>query len=141
MSLTLTGGTGLRQPPVEIYLVRRSAGSGVNHLTLGRQNRHSISYPHDDKKAPNVADHDSERTPSTSKTTHTRVETEILTVHVERDGRHVSAKWGMHPQLKEELTPEEWKEVTDIMGNVTDVVGTRFSEILAQGQAEAGGTA
>lgn len=88
-----------------------------------------------------MTDHDSERTPLTSETTQTRVETEILTVHVERDGRHVSAKWGLHPQLKEELTPEEWKEVTDIMGKVTDVVGKRFSEILAQGQADAGGTA
>lgn len=88
-----------------------------------------------------MTDHDSERTTSTSETARPRVETEILTVHVERDGRHVSAKWGLHPQVKEELTPEEWKEVTDIMGKVTDVVGKRFSEILAQGQADAGGTA
>lgn len=89
-----------------------------------------------------MTDHDSEqKQPSTSETTQTRVETEILTVHVERDGQHVSAKWGLNPQLKEELTPEEWKEVTDIMGKVTDVVGKRFSEILARGQAEAGGTA
>lgn len=88
-----------------------------------------------------MTDHDSERNPLTSETTQPRMETEILTVHVERDGRQVSAKWGLHPQLKEELTPEEWKEVTDVMGKVTDVVGTRFSEILAQGQAEAGGTA
>ena len=88
-----------------------------------------------------MTDHDSEQKPSISETKQTRVETEILTVHVERDGQHVSAKWGLHPQLKEELTPEEWKEVTDIMGTVTDVVGKRFSEILAQGQADAGGTA
>ena len=78
-----------------------------------------------------MTDHDSERNSLTSETTQTRMETEILTVHVERDGRQVSAKWGLHPQLKEELTPEEWKEVTDVMGKVTDVVGTRFSEILA----------
>lgn len=88
-----------------------------------------------------MTDHDSDWNPSTSETTQPRRETEILTVHVERDGRQVSAKWGLHPQLKEELTPEEWKEVTDLMGKVTNIVGTRFSEILAQGQAEAGGTA
>ena len=88
-----------------------------------------------------MTDHDSERNPSTSEPTQPRMETEILAVHVERDGRQVSAKWGLNPQLKEELTPEEWKEVTDIMGKVTDIVGNRFSEILAQGQAEAGGTA
>ncbi len=69
------------------------------------------------------------------------LETEILTVHVEREGRQVTAKWGLNPRLKEELTPEEWKEVTDIMGKVTDIVGKQFSEMLAQGPMETGGTA
>ena len=69
------------------------------------------------------------------------IETEILTVHVEREGQQVSAKWGLNPKLKEELTPDEWKEVTEIMGKVTDIVGKRFSEVLAQGQAESGGHA
>ena len=59
--------------------------------------------------------------------------TEILTVHVEREGRQVSAKWGLNPRLKEELTPEEWKEVTDIMGKVTDIVGkTVFGNVSAR---------
>lgn len=88
-----------------------------------------------------MADHASERKPATAEKTQGPVETEILTVHVERDGQQVSAKWGLNPKLKEELTPEEWKEVTDIMGKVTDIVGNRFSELLAQGQAEAGGNA
>ena len=48
---------------------------------------------------------------------------------------------GAEPRLKEELTPEEWKEVTDIMGKVTDIVGKRFSEMLAQGPTETGGNA
>ena len=69
------------------------------------------------------------------------LETEILTVHVEREGRQVSAKWGLNPSLKEELTPEEWKEVTDIMGKVTDIVGKQFSEMLAQWPMETGGNA
>lgn len=69
------------------------------------------------------------------------LDTEILTVHVEREGQQVSAKWGLNPRLKEELTPEEWQEVTDIMGKVTDIVGKRFSEMLAQGPTETGGTA
>jgi len=66
------------------------------------------------------------------------VETEILTVHVDREGQHVSAKWGLNPTLKEELTTEEWKEVTDNMGKVTDIVRKRFSDMLAQGSEEGG---
>ncbi len=69
------------------------------------------------------------------------LDTEILTVHVEREGQQVTAKWGLNPRLKEELTPEEWKEVTDIMGKVTDIVGKWFSEMLAQGPTETGGNA
>ena len=69
------------------------------------------------------------------------VETEILNVNIEREGKEVSAKWGLHPRLKDELTPEEWKELTEVMGKVTNIVGKRFTEILARGQKEAGGTA
>ena len=83
----------------------------------------------------------SPRKRSSSDTSKDPLDTEILTVHVEREGRQVSAKWGLNPRLKEELTPEEWKEVTDIMGKVTDIVGKRFSEMLAQGPTETGGTA
>ena len=38
---------------------------------------------------------------------------------------------GDPPQLKSDLRPEEWKEVTDLMAKVTDIVGTRFSEVLS----------
>ena len=69
------------------------------------------------------------------------VETEILNVNVEREGQQVTAKWGLHPSLKSELTPDEWKELTDVMGKVTDIVGKRFVEVLAREQTEAGGTA
>jgi hypothetical protein len=41
------------------------------------------------------------------------VETEILNVNVEREGQQVSAKWGLHPSIKSELTADEWKELTD----------------------------
>ena len=77
-------------------------------------------------------------TPPTAKAS---VETEILNVNIEREGQEVSAKWGLHPSLKKELTSDEWKELTDVMGKVTDIVGKRFAEILARGQKEAGGTA
>lgn len=68
-------------------------------------------------------------------------ETEILYVVIQRDGQQVSAKWGLHPNLKEELKPEEWKELTEIMGKVTTLVGNRFSQVLHQAEEDAAGTA
>lgn len=55
---------------------------------------------------------------------------ELLRVLVSRKGTQVDAQWAIHPQLKQDLLPDEWKEVTDLMAKVTDIVGTRFSEIL-----------
>ena len=68
-------------------------------------------------------------------------ETEILNVVIQRDGKQVNAKWGLHPNLKEELKPEEWKELTEIMGKVTNIVGKRFSQILTQAEEDVSGTA
>lgn len=55
---------------------------------------------------------------------------ELLRVLVSRKGTQVDAQWAIHPQLKQDLLQDEWKEVTDLMAKVTDIVGTRFSEIL-----------
>lgn len=55
---------------------------------------------------------------------------ELLRVLVSRKGTQVDAQWAIHPQLKQDLLPAEWKEVTDLMAKVTDIVGTRFSEVL-----------
>ena len=68
-------------------------------------------------------------------------ETEILHVVIQRDGKQVNAKWGLNPNLKEELKPEEWKELTEIMGKVTNIVGKRFSQILTQADEDVSGNA
>ncbi len=68
-------------------------------------------------------------------------ETEILNVVVQREGQKVSTKWGLHPNLKEELQPEEWKELTEIMGKVTTIVGNRFSQVLGEAEEGKAGTA
>ncbi len=78
---------------------------------------------------------------SSSKAPTNSPETEILHVVIQRDGKQVSAKWGLHPNLKEELKPEEWKELTEIMGKVTTLVGGRFSKILTQAEEDVSGTA
>ncbi|TKB80221.1 MAG: hypothetical protein E8D42_02380 [Nitrospira sp.] len=56
---------------------------------------------------------------------------ELLRVLVSRKGIQVEAQWAIHPQLKQDLLPTEWQEVKDLMAQVTDIVGNRFSEALA----------
>ena len=78
---------------------------------------------------------------SSSQTPANIPETEILHVAVQREGQQVSTKWGLHPTLKEELKPEEWKELTEIMGKVTTIVGKRFTKVLNKAEEDVGGTA
>lgn len=61
---------------------------------------------------------------------------ELLQVLVSRKGTHVDAQWAIHPQLKQDLLPQEWQEVTDLMAKVTGIVGARFSQVLAQADPE-----
>ncbi|HEY5627441.1 MAG TPA: hypothetical protein VIR79_05810 [Nitrospira sp.] len=61
---------------------------------------------------------------------------ELLKVLVSRTGSQVDAQWAIHPQLKQDLLPHEWQEVTDLMGKVAGIVGTRFSKILLEADPE-----
>jgi len=61
---------------------------------------------------------------------------ELLRVLVSRKGTHVDAQWAIHPQLKQDLLPQEWREVTDLMAKVIGIVSTRFSQVLAQADPE-----
>ena len=66
---------------------------------------------------------------------HTK-DVELLRVLVSRKGTQVDAQWAIHPQLKQDLLPQEWQEVTDLMAKVTSIVGTRFSQVLTQADPE-----
>jgi hypothetical protein len=66
---------------------------------------------------------------------------ELLRVLIAREGRQVSAQWAVHPQLKQDLQPEELKEVTELMARITAIVGGRFSEILSDTEPDKPGTA
>ncbi len=68
-------------------------------------------------------------------------EVELLRVLVSRTGQAVSAEWAIHPQLKHDLRPEEWKEVVDLMGKVTNLVGNRFKQVLARVEPDPPGNA
>lgn len=69
--------------------------------------------------------------PSEDKTADSTWDVELLRVLVSRKGTQVEAQWAIHPQLKQDLLPKEWQEVTDLMTQVTDIVGHRFSEALS----------
>jgi len=61
---------------------------------------------------------------------------ELLRVLVSRKGTQVDAQWAIHPRLKQDLLPQEWQEVTDLMAKVTGIVGVRFSQVLMQASTE-----
>ena len=61
---------------------------------------------------------------------------ELLHVLVSRKGSQVEAQWAIHPQLKQDLLPHEWQEVTDLMSKVSSIVGSRFSQVLSQADPE-----
>ena len=68
-------------------------------------------------------------------------EVELLRVLISRAGRQVSAQWALHPQIKQDLKAEEIKEVTELMTQLTGIVGKRFAEILAAAEPDRPGTA
>ena len=66
---------------------------------------------------------------------------ELLRVLIAREGKKVSAQWALLPQLKQDLQPEELKEVSELMAKVTNLVGGRFSELLSEAEPDKPGTA
>jgi len=68
---------------------------------------------------------------------------QLIHVQVVRQGELVSSQWGIHPQLKRDLAPAEWQELSEHMNRVTAIVGAKFAEQLAsrEGNTPAQGTA
>ena len=66
---------------------------------------------------------------------------ELLRVLVSRKETQIDAQWAVHPQLKQDLLPDEWREVTDLMAKVTSIVGHRFSEVLSKAEPTSSGHA
>jgi hypothetical protein len=68
-------------------------------------------------------------------------EVELLRVVVSREQKKVAAQWALHPQLKQDLLPAEWEEVSKLMGEVTNLVGKRFAQVLSETEPDPPGTA
>lgn len=73
-----------------------------------------------------------DKTPSDDNAPHPTWDVELLRVLVSRKGTQVEAQWAIHPQLKQDLLPNEWQEVMDLMAKATDIVGDRFSKALTE---------
>jgi hypothetical protein len=71
-------------------------------------------------------------TSSSDKTADPTWDVELLRILVSRKGTQVEAQWAIHPQLKQDLLPNEWQEVKDLMAKATDIVGDRFSKALSE---------
>ncbi|MDF0652222.1 MAG: hypothetical protein CV081_04010 [Nitrospira sp. LK265] len=73
-----------------------------------------------------------DKTSSDDNAPHPTWDVELLRVLVSRKGTQVEAQWAIHPQLKQDLLPNEWQEVMDLMAKATDIVGDRFSKALSE---------
>ncbi|BCA55295.1 hypothetical protein W02_24350 [Nitrospira sp. KM1] len=61
---------------------------------------------------------------------------ELLRVLVSRQGTQVDAQWAIHPQLKQDLLPHEWQEITNLMGKISGIVGNRFAQVLSRAEPD-----
>lgn len=68
---------------------------------------------------------------------------QLINVIVVREGEMVSSRWGIHPQLKRDLTPSEWQDLSEHMNRVVGIVGSKFAQQLSkhEGNAPGQGTA
>ena len=64
---------------------------------------------------------------------------QMINVLVVREGELVSSKWGIHPQLKQELAPSEWQELSEHMNRVAAIVGAKFAQQLSENEGNAPG--
>ena len=64
---------------------------------------------------------------------------QLINVLVVREGEQVSSQWGIHPQLKQDLDPSEWQEISEHMNRVTAIVGAKFAQQLSQDEGNAPG--
>lgn len=66
---------------------------------------------------------------------------QLINVQVVREGEMVSSQWGIHPQLKKDLAPAEWQELSEHMNRVTAIVSAKFVEQLSKDEGNTSGLA
>lgn len=56
-------------------------------------------------------------------------EIKLVSVMATIEGETVETRWGLHPQFRRDLTPEENKQITKLMNRATQIVGERYATV------------
>jgi hypothetical protein len=56
-------------------------------------------------------------------------EIKLVSVMATVSGEEVETRWGLHPRFRQDLTPEESKELTKLMNRVTQILGERYAAV------------
>ncbi len=60
----------------------------------------------------------------------------LVSVMSRMEGEEIEAWWGLHPQFRRDLPPDEAKELAKHMNRVTRIIGERFAVIASLAQSE-----
>jgi hypothetical protein len=56
-------------------------------------------------------------------------EIKLLSIASKIEAEEVETRWGLHPRLRQDLKPEQIKELTRYMNRVTQIVGQRYAAV------------
>jgi hypothetical protein len=91
----------------------------------------------DQKSGPSVssAHERSPSTPSGAQATTGKDLIKLIRVMSRAEGEEVESWWGLHPQFRRDLPPDEAKELAKHMNRVTRIVGERFAIVASVAQS------
>jgi len=76
-----------------------------------------------------VAPQPTAQPPSRAETGGTGNEIKLVSVMSTVRDEEVETRWGLHPRFRQDLSPEEAKELTRLMNEVTHVLGERYAAV------------
>lgn len=56
-------------------------------------------------------------------------EIKLISLMASIQGEEVETRWGLHPQFRRDLTPDEHKRVTKLMNRVTQIIAERYAAV------------
>jgi hypothetical protein len=74
-------------------------------------------------------------TPSGAQATTGKDLIKLIRVMSRAEGEEVESWWGLHPQFRRDLPPDEAKELAKHMNRVTRIVGERFAIVASVAQS------